>query len=240
MEIGKLMRMQELGEVLFKTLLQNSYASGGRLAVFAGNQGCGKTSLLLKLSLAKIYNNNLVIWRGRDIVQFNRLDGWRDLVKIFVYKKDDIKFFDVSGGFAEEIKLKIHKYKNASDLLKKVEFGKLNVVYEPLEYRFNKKVIRELLRKVDFSLEEHGFNLDEERKSAYFWHELIHVLVNRLSGDFVTLTLDEADEIFPQDASGFQWYLQKWTANVVRDLRKTDTNVFLSSHDFAEIDHRIR
>lgn len=222
-----------MGEKLMKDLIFHDPNVGGTLAMATGEQGSGKTSLLLYLAEAEMANGEIVIWRGREVAQWYRLKNWKHRVKLFIYEEDQPKFYRVEDETAKEIHIPYETYKEPRDILLKLEKGKLNVIYEPMFYTVSDEVKDAVYYSTGYKLKRNF------PKGAYFWFDLFYALTTRLDRRFITLIIDEADDVFPQNPSGDLWKLQEWFKDLLKDARKSLISVFAAVHNLNDIDYRI-
>ena len=226
------------GEELLNKLLSQDPQFGGRLVLITAPQGAGKTTLMIRLAEALV-GKEYVIWRGRDLAQFHRFPDWRKRVKIFVHKHDEVRFYKLKHGSeeAEEVKLNVTKCEKPEDILKQLEKGKLNVVFEPSFYRISQELALEVLRRSGLRISKKQL---AEMKSAYFWFELLYRLLLRPDRRWMSVLIDEIDDTFPETPTGLQWKLQAWVKDISKDLRKAFITLIGSTHTNTHVDWRIR
>jgi len=234
--------MYVFAKQLFNTLLKNSDKYGGRICLITGEQGSGKTTMLRRLAEAYLSQGTVVIWRGRPVEQIHWVPNWKERCVFFHHSDDEFTAYDVRGTVSINItdELDVKEYTDARDLYKKLEDGKINVVYEPTTFKFSKGV--GLVDVVYKSVSKKAAKklLKQPQEGNLFWFEVIYVLIHRHDTKWFALLLDEADDIFPESPQGIRWRFQEWAKNVMRDLRKTRTNFVICTHAINDLDFRIR
>ena len=231
-QINDAMAIRLWNEITFHT-----YKFGGTTVEIYGSKGSTKTTLMLKIAskLRCESPNGVVpepaIWRGRNVDQWSWYPKLSD-VKVFVHKADDVAFYDETG---EEVEVKVTRYRNAEDLLQKL--GKFNVVYEPRNYSLSEDLLDLLAKR---STLPKRLMKDIEVDSSIWWFEFIAYLLERPDNNFLSIFIDEADEVFPENPSGLRWHLQLWLKDNVKDLRKRNVSLYFSAHSHTDIDSRIR
>ena len=240
---------------LFTEISVHTYEFGGTTVEIYGSKGSAKTSLMLRLAsklVCETYNDSKmvailpsgeeirvkpeqVIWRGRLVDQWTWYPKQSE-VMVFIHKADDVVFYTEDG---QEFEVRFKRYRNVDDLYRKVrESGyKLNVVYEPREYEIGEDLVDLMMRRA--TLPKRVFK-DIEVDSTIWWYELIAYLLERHDNDFISVMIDEADEVFPENPSGLRWHLQLWLKDNVKDLRKRNVSLYFSAHSHVDIDSRIR
>lgn len=234
---GKAMNKQ-MGELLLAKLLDQDYSYGGRQIIITGAVGSGKTTLMLNFAQA-LLGEEYVIWRGRDLAQLHKLPEWQKHIKIFSFYKDDVEFFllPYNSENSEKIEIPTIKYKKPEDVLKNLDKHKINVIYEPSYYKISEELALEILTVSGIRIPKKQLN---EMKSAYFWFEFLFRLLQRKDRRWISVFIDEADDIFQEGATGLHWKLLAWSKDIIKDLRKSFISLFISTHSLNNVDWRNR
>lgn len=218
---------------------------GGCTVVMYGSKGSGKTTLLLTLAQTIACENpdtkeaekETVLWRGRSNDYWNWLP--KEMVRIFIHKSD----FNRTIFKDDELRVIPRKelppmdsYTSIKDLYSKLRAGKINVIFEPSEYKITERIKKMVQRR--------GVVGDELFKTddvdpVIFWFEFMSWLVNNKNPKFVSIIVDEADDLFPNSPSGGRWHLNLWAKDVMRDLRRRRISLYLACHGFQDLDARI-
>ena len=232
----------------------HEWESGGVTAALVGMKGCGKTHLMLKLANQMVYIHptkkiplrETVIWRGRA------LDYWNWYMKEdFEWEAEEFKrktfihyyYLDIPE-FTLETGEPLHfpapcliPYKSVSHLYDNLQQGEINVIYEPTHYKMSKgmeKLIND--RTCSKIADMSQIAID----SPLFWAEFIFFLFTFKKAGFVSIFLDEIDEIFPADIAGVRWHIHALFADTAKDFRKSNISLIYSIHDLTDLDYRIR
>ncbi|MCD6523992.1 MAG: hypothetical protein J7K48_03210 [Thermococcus sp.] len=228
------------GDELLEKLLSQDPAYGGRQAAIYGAVGSGKTTLLLWLAQVLQARGEWIIWRGRDTDGWHMLPNWKQRVKLLVHEKDEVHVYKVpyGGTTATEItkSLNIEKYSTPEDLLTKLEQDKINIVYEPTFYQITQELATYILARTNIRIPSWQM---KEAKGIYFWFELFEKLITRKDRRWITIIVDEADDLIPANPQGLQWRLQEWVKNSVKDFRKNLITLILAVHNAEDCDHRV-
>lgn len=191
-------------------LLQRSRAIGGQLAFISGEQGSGKTTLMLQL-LNSLYKHDVCVWRGLFSAQF-RLFPYQEDVVLLIQRNLSLKVYIIAKDAYEKVKLgdlnyRVVRFHKVTDIESKLKKGKLNVIYMDVE-SWRKWLAR----------------LPQYRRYA-FW---------------LTLGIDEIHEISPSYPKGELWHQVQELAQGIADYRKRYINALFSSQQPDDTDHRIR
>lgn len=245
---------REIAIELQNRLLHHRIESGGTTASICGRPGCGKTTVLLHYAHQVAYLHPLsgawiketVIWRGRDIDYWNWfLDPkfeWenpslqRDIV-IHIHDGDaGVRFFDELKNELDLPARAVRYYSAAPELYKNLVEGAINIVYEPRQYRPSEAAMDTIVAK---SCGKREWYEDLTLDPCLFWFEFVAFLDLAKAAGFITIILDEADELFPQNPSGIRWWMQEWFRNKLRDFRKKNISFIYAFHSWSDIDYRI-
>lgn len=222
-----------------------------------------------------------VIWRARDMDSFaniipcnwfNSFKGSMGATKdmcLWVHEKDTHIIFYSYNHKRQEICINglpaPRFYTDAENLIKHLEWGKINVVLEPQTYHLSPTLIQKLReKKMDISDEDDRENERQkirksrgkphqkkstrnaqtayekrEVASSYFWFDMIHVAKSQNKDRHIHFILDEIDDIFEARSEGDVWKLIEMLANDWKDLRKHNISTSLSTHEIDFIDWRI-
>ena len=200
---------------------------GGHSAVVMGFPGQAKTSLLQYLSTLAVQGRDVYdnrrekqagIWRARRHDKYLEFFGLGigklmlpsgssyTLQKIY----PDNRIEEISVDDLEDAGLDYEFYKDAKDIVNKLEVGKILCILFP------------------------GTSLEETR----FYSGLFQELVNRKSQEWVHLAIDEAGDILaPYNTDSYK--VQKQFIDAVADFRKTFINSIFSCHSYTDLDYRI-
>lgn len=228
--------------------------SGGVMVAIIGSKGCGKTHLLTRLSHQVVFwhptlqavMRETVIWRGRTLDYWNWMYSsdfeweapeFRRKVYIHYHEEDSPTFVDELGQDIVFPPDALKTYRTARDLHENLELGEINVVYEPSRYRMTRGMRDILTARACASP---GVLDDLEIDPPLWWVEFLFYLLQFKKAGFLTVILDEADEIFPQTSSGIRWHIQALFCDAAKDFRKANISLFYSIHDLTDLDYRLR
>jgi hypothetical protein len=186
---------------------------------------------------------------------------------IFVHEDDiaDVVFFSFDKHQAREIPCmpEIIPYHDTTDIMGKLRRGAINAVLEPQHYRLSDILIRRLQER---KMEEIDENPDDgeihpttvkdrktsrhQRKqredykkkavgSSVFWFDMILACKLQNKRKFVTIHIDEFDDVTQARNEGLLWALCECLSSDFKDLRKAGVSLLLSTHQFSYIDWRI-
>ncbi len=226
------------GAELLEKFLSRNPGYGGRVGMITGEQGSGKTSLMLHFA-RKLAGKEYVIWRGRFLVQWHKLPDWEKKVRILTYKDDNIEFLKLpyGGGGAEVLDIPVVRYRDAKDVLNKLDKNYINVIYEPPCYRISEELVEGVKERTGYAILPEKL---EEEKPHFFWFELLYRLLTREDRDWYSVFIDEVDDIFPETPTGARFALQAWVKDILKDLRKALVSLIASTHTIRNVDWRIR
>jgi len=197
-------------KVLDKIIIRNR-SLGGQLTFITGEQGSGKTTLMLQL-LSELYKHDVCVWRGLDSAQAIQLFPYQKDIVILLKKgrKHKVRIIEerkYKKTSLEELGYEIIRYSRITDIEQKLQENKLNVLYMTIEEW------REWLIK-----------LPKIRKYT-FW---------------LTIAIDEFGEIAPAYPKGELWHKLQDLANGIKEYRKRYINLLAASQQAGEVDHRVR
>lgn len=226
--------------------------SGGKMFGIVGAKGCGKTHLLVRLAHQVTFihpetekpEKETVIWRGRPIDYWNFMFApdfeWESRAfkreVVVHYWEEDAPVFEDEFRRPIEVPVLI-PYGGVNTLYDNLVPGAINVVYEPTRYTMSQGMQDEITRRSAVSPR----SLDTiELDHCLWWSEFLFFLLLFKRAGFVTVILDEIDEIYPAASSGIRWHMQALFADSAKDFRKANISLFFSIHDLADLDYRIR
>jgi len=226
------------GAQLLEQFLKRNLAYGGRVGMITGEQGSGKTSLML-IFASQFVGKEYVIWRGRFLAQWHKLSNWQEKVRILVHKHDTIEFLKLpyDGGESEVLNIPVVRYESAKDVLRLLRKDKINIIYEPPGYRISEELVRDVKERTGLVIWPDKL---EEEKPAFFWFEMLYRLLTREDRDWYSVFIDEVDDIFPETPTGAQFALQAWVKDILKDLRKALVSLIVSTHTVRNVDWRIK
>ena len=228
--------------------------SGGTMFGIVGSKGCGKTHLLTRLAHQIVFIHprhkkpmkETVVWRGRSIDYWNFMFDhdfeWesaefkRDvLVHYWIGDEDSITFKTELGDELPVFDTRV--YSGVNDLYANLLQGAINVVYEPSRYVMSPGMEDMITRR---SLVSAKTLQEIEMDPCLWWCEFLFYLLHFKKAGFITVILDEIDEIFPGTSQGLRWHMQALFSDSAKDFRKANISLFFSIHDLADLDYRIR
>ncbi|ABN58505.1 conserved hypothetical protein [Pyrococcus abyssi virus 1] len=225
--------LAEFGKRLWKELVTRDPQTGGKEALIIGRPGAGKTTLLLNLMIVNmVENEEVVIWRGRDLEQIHKLPHWEDISVFYHYYKDDMTVYKVHGTSYEKVEVTTEEYKNPKDLLKKLKPNKVNVVYAPYDYPFSVELFEEMRRNEYFKVKKEElmrFNPN------YFWYELFWQVTKRKDRRWLGFYIDEFDDIFPSVVTGIEYWFVRFFKNKFKDFRKARVSLYAATHSYSDV-----
>jgi len=231
--------MAAIGNQHLQNIFVRDPEQGARLLIITGEQGSGKTTLML-IFAKKMMETDYVVWRGRDLAQWHRFpDYWRNVV-IFAHENDDLTFLKIphNGGEPEELDdVRIIKYSDPRDIIPRLRKTKINVVYEPSFYSISDELAYDILARSNIAISP---KRRKAMKASFFWFEFFFRLLQRPDRRWISVFLDEVDDIMPETPKGLQWVLQEWMKDTIKDLRKAFINFIGSAHILTNVDWRIR
>ncbi|MBP2202219.1 hypothetical protein J3E07_001660 [Methanococcus voltae] len=225
------------GKYLANALVEHNPDNGGRLGIFTGIMGTGKSTLMMRIMLKCIKQNEIVAWRGRPNECIHYIDGWQECTVMHVYDKNKITV-NLLSNKKENItnKCNIMYYKNPKELIKNLRKCKdnINVIYAPTTYPLSNLLINALHSKYTFN------SSDAELSSVnYFWHEFFYLLLKKTNTDWFSLYFDEFDDIIPDVSSGTEYWLTRFFKDNIKDYRKCNVSLYCAVHNLTDIYYTI-
>ncbi len=251
MAVSRLNR--DIAERLATEIRVHNPNMGGITFALVGSKGSGKTHSLIRmahqmtyLSQSGIPKRETVIWRGRNLDYWNWMydpsfqwtsKAFRRKTYIHHHEQDVPEFTDEFGFPLSLPPDAVKTYRSPRDLHRSLVPGEINVVYEPTHYDMTVGMEELIISRACSAA-----NLldDLEIDPALWWAEFLFYLLNFKKAGFVTVILDEADEIFPQSVSGIRWHIQSLFCDSAKDFRKANISLIYSIHDITDLDYRLR
>lgn len=225
------------GKRLQEELFMRDYDLGGQAVLLLGPQGAGKTTALYQLAITARELGDIVIIGGRTpLEQIHKIPNWEKTVTIWHYKGDEIHIYKIKNSQSEETtsQLEVRTYENARDLIERLDKRRFNLVYGPVWYPTPKNLIKEIRRR--YHITPHAPNYVG---SSVFWHEVFLEAINRKSDDWFTIALDELDDYFGAVGAGFEYWLLRLSKDLVKDFRKSRTNLYGAVHNLSDLNWQI-
>ena len=247
---------REIAERLLNEIRIHNTNPGGTMAGIIGSKGSGKTHFLVRLAHQVLYlhpatdtpTRETVIWRGRTLDYWSWMylpdfeweepaDAFRRQVYIHYHVDDTPTFIDELGTPIQFPPDALRTYNRPIDLRENLVVGEINIIYEPTRYDMSRAMHDLLLAR---SCSRKGAMDGIEYDPALWWVEFLFFLLQFKKAGFVTVFIDEADEVFPANPSGIRWHLQGLFCDAAKDFRKANISFVFSIHDYADLDYRLR
>lgn len=228
------------GARLFQELLHQSTDLGAIPAIIYGSLGAGKSTLLRTIAegiqcedpVTEEFQMMTIIWRCRDIDIWNSFDS--SITKVFIHK-DDINYVRFRTDRLQKLTKKdlpkIITYTTMNDLYSKVVKGNINCIFEPQDYELSEYMKKLLL--------DRGADKKKVKESkvdrSVWWIEFSIWLLQNKGLDFISMILDEFDEMMPSGVGGVQWHLAHLYRDYLRVSRKMNISTILCAHQEKDI-----
>lgn len=215
--------------VLPKFFALERSSEDGHNALLLGAPGTGKTSLLQYISILAV--------RGLDPYGNKR----EKQAGLWRARKHDryLEFFNLGVGklmFPENASYSLYRVRPGKD---PEEIELYNLEEEGIDYGFYKDA-QDLVNKLEVGrilcimFPEDPRRPDDE---ADFYVELFEALVKRKSQEYVHLVVDEIGDLFPLNAEG-RYTLHQRATKALNDFRKTSINSVFAAHSTKDLDYR--
>ena len=225
------------GKRLMEELLLRDYDVGGQAVLLLGPQGAGKTTALYQLALTAHDLGDTVIIGGRvPQEQIHKIGGWQKKVVVWHYEGDELHIWKVKNGESEDIteQLDVRTYKNAKDLIRRLDKKRLNLVYGPVWYPTPKSLVSEIKRRYHVNPKAPKYV-----GTSAFWHEVFLEAIHRKDDGWLTIALDELDDYFGAVGAGFEYWLLRLSKDLVKDFRKSRTSLYGAVHNLSDLNWQI-
>lgn len=251
---GGIVKYFSEGKRLLQDITFHKATEGGSLALIAGSMGSGKTTFLVELAdrvasydrKTKKLMPETIVWRGREFEYFTWFEH-QDRVHLFFHEHDNNEEFGrvvyIRNEDMEEDEYidpkslpPIHYYKDADDLMHKLVRHCINVVWEPHEFDLSVRMKKALF---DRSGEKKSFLNERSVNPTFFWFEFFELMLRKKSSDFVSVFVDEADDLMPGGVGGLAWHMNALFKDSVKDFRKRNVSLYLAMHNPQDVDGRI-
>ena len=226
---GGRMLFKARGNELWGEILSRDYDRGSLSLLILAPKGQGKSTLLATIALKSLELGDIVVWRGRERDFWPRLP--RELVKVFVHENDELKLLKLSynSAHARDItnEVEVVKFNSIEDLYSKLEQGRINVVYEPSYHQPSEK------------LKEMTGIKAEWVEGRLWWFDFFVFLSKRVDARFMTVCIDEIDDLFPSGSSGLLWRALESIQHSLSEFREKLVWLFGTTHDPGHVDPRV-
>lgn len=227
---------------------------GGKMVAILGSKGSGKSHFLTRLAhqmvflhpAKQILQRETVIWRGRSLDYWSWMyepdfewEGPEFRRKVYVHYSinDTPQFINEIGDPIQFPPDALRPYRTVVDLHTNLALGEINVVYEPTKYQMSRAMHDLLLAR---SCSKHHALDDLEFDPALWWVEFLFYLLQFKKAGFLSVFIDEADEVFPANPAGIRWHMQGLFCDAAKDFRKANISFIFSMHDTTDLDYRLR
>lgn len=245
---------REIAERLLNEIRIHNANVGGTMTGIIGSKGSGKTHFLTRLAHQVLFmhpstgqpTRETVIWRGRTLDYWSwmyepdfewEMPAFRRKVYVHYHADDTPTFIDELGTRIRFPPDALRTYHRPTDLRENLVPGEINIIYEPTKYDMS-RAMHDLL--VARSCSKKGTMDGIEYDPALWWVEFLFFLLQFKKAGFVTVIVDEADEVFPANPSGIRWHLQGLFCDTAKDFRKANISFIFSIHDYTDLDYRLR
>jgi len=234
-------------EGLLYEYYENPYIRG-KSSILFGEQGCGKSTAICRICEKYHEQSDYTIWRLRSNDNIHRIKDFEKKCVFWFATTDSPNISLVKGSDVVDIfgSLDIRYYKNTIDLMENMVKGKINAIMPPSEFFFSRDIaLPKMIAKKEKNESNYGKTLkylsEYPMKSTYLWFEILYWLVEiRETNERVTMIWDEADEILEATPKAHDWTILAWGKDVFNDVRKSNVNVVLVTHQKSDIHYLYR
>lgn len=220
----------------------------GKSSILFGEQGCGKSTAICRICEKYHAQSDITLWRLRSNDNIHRIKDFEKKCVFWFATTDDFDISLVKDSDVVDIKksLDIRYYKTVFDLMENLVPNKINAVMPPAKFFFSNDVgLPELIAKKERNEKSYKATRDYlknyDQKSAYLWFEILYYLVNlKMTNERITMIWDEADEILEAQPKGTDWTILAWGKDIFNDVRKSNINVVLVTHQTGDINYLYR
>ncbi len=244
---------RQMAERLINEIRLHNIDYGGTTMLTTGAKGGGKTHFLIKLASQIAYLNpstgkpiqETIIWRGRSPDYWNHLlyDDFESentiprTLRLHIHTSDNAIIESELNTTLPIPDTHIYPYKDISELYHNLLPGGFNVVYEPRVYQISRKMQQILLsRACTRAATLDGITWDP----AIWWIELMIFISAFKRAGFISLFIDECEEVLPANPPGLRWHLNSLFADSMKDFRKNNISMYASCHHIGDVDYRLR
>jgi hypothetical protein len=199
---------------IYEEIRKHHRPQGGTQVLCIAGMGKGKTTWLLHRARDQLKRGEVCIWRGRDTAQWTPFltdDKFR--VKLWFRKGDSYTFIKIPVGDEDGVE---------------VDLSELDV--EVGTFQGQQRLIRGC---------KSGVLNVVYVKNRKWWLRFFTALIERLDNRWVSLFVDEFDDIVQEYPKGEDFYIQQKLKDDWKDLRKRFISVYATTHNISDIDNRV-
>ena len=202
-----------------------------------------------------------IVWRIREFDSWPVFCNWKlqlekkglfntkyKRLHLFIHEDDDLIFYCVNRDHklmpVDNMPV-IERYSTVSDLIGKIHQNQINAICEPQSYTLSENLQQILMEKNLEGVKKPGkssevVKYDElECKPAIWWFDFLFSFQTMNRMQFVTIIIDEWDDVSPARNSGPVWHLTDLLADQFVDFRRNNISCHFSVHACDFVDWRI-
>lgn len=199
-------------KLIYQSIMEHT-PDGGSPFMVVGPKGAGKTILLQRMARDACRMGEKVIWRAKDV------DTWSVFSHFFPInlivqgsnvRVDHVPIIDNPEPLQTVL---ITTCESPDDAWEQCEKGFINVI------------VTSGLTPV---------------QQAAWWTLLFHTLIKRKSNEWISVFMDEIDEVFPENPTDEWWHISVAAVDYFASFRKTNINFRCSAHKHTLVNANLR
>ena len=202
-------------KMIYETMMEHT-ADGGNDFLVMGPKGKGKTLLLQHMARDAFRKGEKVIWASRDV------DTW----SVFGTASPGIPINLIVQGTSVEVD-HVPMRKGAPPLQRV-----LTTTCDSPEDAFEACVPEAINVIVTCGL--------SPEQQAAWWTLFYHAMKERRTMEWISVFLDEVDQLFPEGAREDYWHITRQFAHIFATTRKKNINTRMSAHGYTNLYSEIR
>ena len=198
-------------KMIYETMMEHG-ADGGSDFLVIGPKGQGKTLLLQKMARDAFRKGDLVVWKGKSSDTWSVFQKFMPVNLIVQGSRVSIDHVQIDKDAAPLQNILVSNCESPED------------AYELCDRRFMNVIVT--------------CGLSPVQQSAW-WTLFFHALEERKTSEWITVVIDEADELYPGTPEDEWYHITNQFAKIFGTLRKNNVSTRFSVHQYTSLYYKI-